>query len=44
VFADPTDPLADGWVKFVGLLRIVAEGGEAVAELEEWANTERQGT
>ncbi|MDQ1381563.1 MAG: hypothetical protein QOG65_2598 [Actinomycetota bacterium] len=44
MLADPTDPLADGWVKFVGLLHIVAQGGEAVAELEEWANAERHGT
>ncbi|MCU1465413.1 MAG: hypothetical protein JWM72_1341 [Actinomycetia bacterium] len=44
VLADPTDPLADGWVKFVGLLNIVAQGGEAVADLEEWANAERHGS
>jgi hypothetical protein len=44
VLADPTDPLADGWVKFVGSLNIVAQGGEAVAELEEWANGERYRT
>jgi hypothetical protein len=44
VLADPTDPLADGWVKFVGLLNIVAQEGKAVAELEEWANAERHGS